>query len=385
MNTWIRMLAICLLLAGAGCKDSKPIQNLAYVTAIGLDYKDGHFIAYAQILNFVNVAKMEAVETGKNVPVWIGTGRGRTMNEALNILSATSQIRMFWGHVRAIVITEELLKLQPRIKEAYEAINRYREVRYNIMLYATKDSMIDVLKQKSLLNLSPLDTILDTPEQLYVQRSYITPQYGFKFIAELNEEGVTATMPDLTITKKYWREDEKPKPMFQTNGAYFIRENKSVQWFSERDLEGKRWVQDNNMRSLIIVPNDQHPKASLIIQKPRYRIRPVVVNNQARFDIEVKAKAYVQAIIEESTIPELKQLTEKTMAEQIMNTYLKGMSTQTDVYNLYGVLYRKDSKTWHRLKSQELLVLNKDTIGKIKVEVTMTNTGKYKGYRESPG
>lgn len=154
MRVWLKWGLIAgLLLLSPGCSDSKPIQNMAYVTAIGLDYKDGHFITYAQVLNFLNVAKSESNEIGKNIPVWIGRGTGKTVTESLSSLSETSQIRMFWGHVKVVVVDEELLKSQAIVRQSYEAINRYREVRYNILLYSTKTPMVDIFKQKSIFNL----------------------------------------------------------------------------------------------------------------------------------------------------------------------------------------------------------------------------------------
>ncbi|KQO00626.1 Ger(x)C family spore germination protein [Paenibacillus sp. Leaf72] len=148
MKVWIKWSLIAsLLLLSPGCFDSKPIQNMAYVTAIGLDYKDGVFISYAQVLNFLNVAKSDKNEIGKNIPVWIGRGTGKTVTESLSSLSETSQIRLFWGHVKAVVVDEELLKSQAIVRQSYEAINRYREVRYNILLYSTKTPIVDILSK----------------------------------------------------------------------------------------------------------------------------------------------------------------------------------------------------------------------------------------------
>ncbi|TXK71943.1 Ger(x)C family spore germination protein [Paenibacillus sp. N3.4] len=376
-------IKICLMISifffNAGCSDSRPIQTMAYVTAIGLDYQDGHFITHVQVLNFMNVAKSENNVVGKNVPVWIGRGEGKTVTEALNSLTATSQIRLFWGHVRSIVVNEDILKMSDILRESYEGINRYREVRYNILLYATKEPMTEIFKQKSILNLSVLDSILDTPEDTFNQRSFIHPQYGYKFIAELNELGVTAILPTIAITKADWKEDDKKKPMFRVSGAYFLRQNQFKGWFSESDLRGRRWVQKKNKRSLINIPNNKDPKASVVMINPHYRIDHYMEKNQVYYKITIKVKAYVEELIKDFSVKDMEEAAAEVIRNEITTTYQKGLSTQTDLLNLFSELYRTDSKTWHALQQKDQLKLTKDTISKIDVKVKITHTGKYKG------
>ncbi len=84
-------LALILLLTG--CWDMKEAQNINFITALGVDYADGRFIIYAQLLDFAEIAKHEgAVETG-NGKVWIGKGEGKTIDEALISLYPASQQR----------------------------------------------------------------------------------------------------------------------------------------------------------------------------------------------------------------------------------------------------------------------------------------------------
>lgn len=74
-------LALILLLTG--CWDMKEAQNINFITALGVDYENGRFVIYAQLLDFSDIAKQEgAVETGHG-EVWIGKSEGRTIDEAL--------------------------------------------------------------------------------------------------------------------------------------------------------------------------------------------------------------------------------------------------------------------------------------------------------------
>ncbi|MBD2868232.1 Ger(x)C family spore germination protein [Paenibacillus arenilitoris] len=372
-------IVLAVLLAASGCWDSKTIQNLAYVTALGLDYKDGRFMAYVQVLNFLNVARSDKFEIGKNVPAWIGKGEGKTANEALSSLYATSQIKLYWGHIKAIVCSEALLKNKKALRQAYDAINRYHEVRYNILLFGTKEDFSEILSQKSLLYLSPLDTIMDTPEETYEQRSSIEPQYGYKNIAELNEKGRTIILPTISITKQAWQEDKKEKAMFQIDGAFAMHEHRLTGWFSEDDLKGVRWFNKRSRRVFVNIPDNENPAGALVLSKPRHRIQPLIEQDKVRFNVSIKVRAAVEEMTENVSIKEMEEQAAQAVRAEIESSYRKGLATQTDLLNLFGEIYRNDPEAWHRLNEGNRLVLKEDTLNKIEVKVKINQTGKYKG------
>lgn len=374
------LIASLLLLILGGCSDNtKSIQNLAYVTAIGLDYVNDQYIAYIQVLNFVDVAKTEQLDIGKNVPVWIGKGVGRTVNDSITSIYPTSQLRLFWGHVKAIVCTERLLRNGTILHEAYEAINRYHEVRYNVIVYGTKLPIPQILSQKALLNMSALDSLLDRPEESYKQLSRIKPQYVYKMIAELNEPARTAMMPFITIRQDTWMEDTSPKPMFLVDGASLFVGQQWKGWYSAKQLEGIRWVQHGTKRVLINVPDNANPQATLVLTKPSHKIKPVLDNGEVRFDIEVRAHGYIDQLITNLTRRELETEAAEAVERQIRFTFQQGLPLQTDTLNLLYSLYKKHPQQWKQLQERGKLTLNDQMIRKVQVKVKLIHSGKYKG------
>ncbi|SFK13293.1 hypothetical protein SAMN05518846_10910 [Brevibacillus centrosporus] len=75
------------------------------------------------------------------------------------------------------------------VAEICSTLNRNREIRYNILVYGTKDNLTDILTQKSIFNLSPLDTIMFTGVQMSSQKSFLVPLNGNHAIANLHEKG----------------------------------------------------------------------------------------------------------------------------------------------------------------------------------------------------
>ncbi|MBD2865528.1 Ger(x)C family spore germination protein [Paenibacillus sp. IB182363] len=361
-----------------GCWNSKDIQKMAYVTALGFDYADGKIVSYVQVLNFSNVAKGETSQVGKSVPVWVGKGEGITVTESLTDIYSTSQIRIFWGHIKAIVCTESFMQNGQRIKEAYDMVNRYREIRYNVLLYGTKDNLRDIFIQKSLLNFSPIDTVMSTPSQIYTQRSFILPVYGFKLIAHFNEAGSPIMLPSITVAKGDWTEDQKKKSMLRINGAYFFRKLDMIGWLSENDLAGYRWAQQKLERSPINVPDNANPAVALVLTKPRFKVT-TVINGDVKYNIHVKMQAYLDEMTRDITEKEIEDQAAQVVKEEIMATYKKGLRIQADIFKLDEVLYRNHPKLWRERHERGAFLLTPDSINEIVVKISLLHTGKYKG------
>ena len=374
----ILLITLSLLLL-SGCWNSKDIQRMAYVTALGIDYKDGKYVSYVQILNFSSVAKVESAELGKNIPIWIGKGEGNTLTESFNSIYSTSQIRVFWGHVKAIIISENMLKHGDKIKEAYDMLNRYREVRYNILLYGTKEPIEEVLHQKSILNFSPLDSIMDTPAQTFSQRSYIVPLYGFKLLAQLNEAGNPGILPSLAIDKQNWHEDRSPKPLLKIDGAYFFRKGAMTGWLSEADLTGYRWLQRKLERSPINIPNNKNPKAAVVMLHPKSKIEPVLQDGKPLFNITIKIESYLDELVSNISEKALEDQAAKVIKNEIRYTFNKGIEKQLDVLKLDEVLYRSYPQKWHELHRDGEFIYDEQSLNRIDVKVKLLHTGKYKG------
>ncbi|MFP3380764.1 Ger(x)C family spore germination protein, partial [Bacillus sp. SIMBA_069] len=77
------ILMVMSLVLLSGCWDSKDIQDIQYISAVGIDYQNGQYVIYVQVTSFAGVAKQEGLEP-KPTPVWVAKGRGKTMNEAMN-------------------------------------------------------------------------------------------------------------------------------------------------------------------------------------------------------------------------------------------------------------------------------------------------------------
>jgi Ger(x)C family germination protein len=368
---------VVILAMLTGCWNMKEIQNLSYVTAIGLDYRDGKHVVYAQLIDFSSVAKLEGQQKTREAPVWVGKGTGASFTEAVNRLYETAQQRMFWGHVTAIVFSESILK-QNKYQDVLDLLNRYREIRYLVWVFSTKESIEEVFSTTPFFYESPKSSILHSPDDPYRQRSYIEPIRLFQFIMSLKEEARMSYMPSLRIDRTQWNVRREPHPLLAFSGMTVFWNNRYSGELGMDDLQGLPWMHRKTVRMPLTVERDQSLAAVLFLEKPKVRIKPSVQGHRVYFDVKLTIKAVINELHQDISEKDLTGLAEQKLEDQIRHTYLKGVEKKVDLYHLGEYLYRHQPGTWHRLEDDNHFVLHEDSLRALHLHVHLTSTGRYK-------
>ena len=172
MKMILRMILSVLSLALlSGCWDTKDIQDIQYISAMGIDYQNGQYVIYVQVTSFAGVAKQEGLEP-KPTPVWVAKGRGDTLNEAMNDIYKRSNQYVYWAHVQLIIFSESLLK--HGLVNVNDPILRFQQIRETTWLYGTDDSLEKILFVNSLFG-SSVQTSIFNPKDIYKLRSFVEP------------------------------------------------------------------------------------------------------------------------------------------------------------------------------------------------------------------
>jgi len=375
MNAYKFTAVLLLPFFLTGCWSRYEVQNMNYVTAVGIDYADGQYIIYAQLLDFSTVAKLEGQQKAEQPPVWIGRGKGISFTEAANDLYSTSQQRLNWGQISAILFSERLLK-ERKVGEVLELIDRYREIRYLAWVFSTRDPLDEVLIATPFFRLSPKASILHNPEQNYRQRSILAPIRLQKFLMDSNEKAKTSYIPELSVRKDQWKENQKPHELLRYSGIQIYDKDKYYARMSLEEIKGLPWLNKHTIRLPVDLFSDNKLVAVLVAEKPEYEVKPRVKYDKAYFDISVKVKAGVNELHADVTEQELTQLAQKEIEHQIRHTFQSAFEKRIDIYNLGESLYRRNPKAWKRIASGT--VLNKDSLRTINVNVQIVYPGRYK-------
>ncbi|MDQ0917710.1 Ger(x)C family spore germination protein [Paenibacillus sp. V4I5] len=370
------VIGMLLLVSQTGCWDIKTIQDTNYITAIGFDYQKGRYVVYCQMLDFSSVAKQEGSKGGQPPMIWVGQEEGDTVNAAFASLYRTTQQRVFWGHVGAYVFTKEALK--QGVGKFTDSSVRYGETRFTPWVYSTDESIETIFSVIPFFNVSPLASILMQPEENYLQRSYIRPLKLYRAAALAREPGNTVMMPSLAIRKDVWVKNEKPDPKLEVSGVYAIAKKNHVEWLSEDQFKGARWLEKSTVRTPMIVYINGKAELSVAIQKPKARTTPRMKGDQPLFDIHIEAKAVVAELLENVDEDTLQKQIVKQIAEEIEQTFKQGKKQDTDVFQLEHALYKQAFPEWSKLTSNGEKPLEDYELGDIKVDIRLSHSGMLK-------
>ncbi|OAS20586.1 hypothetical protein A8708_18755 [Paenibacillus oryzisoli] len=377
--TWT--VGVGVLISQTGCWDMKTIQDTNYMTAIGFDYKDGKYIVYGQMLDFASVAKQEGGQSGKPPMIWVGKEEGATVSDAFNRLYRTSQQRVFWGHVGAYLFSKSAL--DQGIGKFTDGSVRYSETRFTQWVYSTNESIEAIFSVIPFFNVSPINSILMQPVEAFRQHSFIPPHRLFWVASKLREPGYTVMLPTLDIDDTVWAKNEKPDSKLRVNGAYSLNKQYKLEWVSEKQFLGARWLNQYTSRTPIVVYREGKPVQTVNV-KPKAHIKVRVQGGQAFFDIEVKAPLGVAEIFEGVGESELEQLVAKQIKEEIEQTFKLGKSRSIDVYSLEHILYRDKFKEWAKMTNYGVNPLTEYELGNVTVKATVLHSGMLKMKEKTP-
>ncbi|MGE7904981.1 Ger(x)C family spore germination protein [Peribacillus sp. NPDC094092] len=366
------LVTIPLFLLLSGCWDEKTIQDFHYITAIGIDYKDGEYIVYTQLVDFAAVAKTEA-KPAQAPPVYVGKEKGRSISIAVNKLTQNTQQALYIGHVSTFVISENVLKQQST--EIVDYIYRNQLLRYSANIFGTKSSMDELFSINGYFNLSPLYTTLYLPEDVYRNRSYIEPITVQKYYSNQREKASTTILPSISWNDKVWKEKDKKRKSIYMDGAFSIYYKVSQPWFSEKELSGLRWLtKRTNKTPVNINVNNQDIYASF--SHPHYKVKPVLKDGKYKFIIDVDVSGKILGLDTQMDIDKIKRKFESQIKKEIQSTFMKGIQKNADPLNLGKILYIKETKYWQKNHIDEpKYFLDKDSLHEINVKVHILNTG----------
>lgn len=368
------LLALIMPLLLGGCWDTFEPERMVYAYGMGVDYKKGQYIVYLQIINLGLLAKTEVSGGNSEVNVEVGRATGKTVDQAMSNLYHSAQRRIFWGHLSFLVLTEEALK-QDGVKSVVDLLDRYRETRYRIWFYATKDSIPKILLNTPILGMSSALSRISDPKATFQQNSFIQPINMREVLISINEPVHEASIPVITITKENWMTEKKPHESLEIKGIAVIKRNKLKGVVMGNQANGLRWMNKKMKRSGLTVKGN--PKdIDVLVANVKAKVKPIIKKGNIQFDVKVKGEAVIDHVEQNFNRLALEAKIENKIKNEIMKTYLYGLSIDTDIYHLTEVLYRKNVRVWKKVEQNGKVPLSKESLRNIQVKIEVIHGEK---------
>lgn len=368
---WILLLLTTLL---SGCWDVTEPQRMYYIHGLGIDFKDGQYEVYVQIVDFTNIAKSDQPNP-EAIQAEVGHATGKTVEEALFELYHSIDQKMFWGHITYLILSEEVMK-SDKVNQVIDYISRFRDTRYMIWVYATKDSLKDILVATPINNKSITLSKLGDPLNSYAQESFVDPINIRKLIIGLNEPSHEIGIPLVTINKN-WSSSKGETDAIEIHGVSVLSKDGLKGFLTEDNVHGIQWMHNETLRSEVTSKiGSEESYVTVTLEKIKVIINPIVKNDKVKFEITIKMKATVNGFLGKITPDEVRQEVMKSIEKDVKETYKEALNMDIDIYRLSEQLYRKNVKVWKKLETNGKIDLTKDSISDIKVEILKVNPGR---------
>lgn len=376
MKTNFKLLTIIgLTTLLAGCLDMTEPQRMYYINAVGVDFEDNEYVVYLQIINFADVAK--SIQTSTDVaPAEVGRATGKTIEEAIYKLYRSLDQEVFWGHMRFLVFSERAMENE-HIIPVIDTFIRFRDTRYQIWVYCTKNPVNEVLLVTPILRNSLSSSKLSNPINPTEQETFIEPKDLRDIVIGLNEPSHEVTIPYVSIKEDWQTAEEQVEETF-FSGVGILSKDGFKGFLQDNAARGNQWMHNKTNRGEITFQINANSDEALTasIEKIHIDVKPLVKEESVTFEVELKINATINGFRGKVSEQELKHQITTGIRKEIQQTFHEGLNLDVDIFRLSEFLYRDNVRAWKKLEKDGKIPLTEDSISKINVEVAKINPGR---------
>ena len=288
------VLAVSMLVTG--CLGSREIDDLAMVTAVGLDKgkEPGTIKVTAQIARPGDVrGQTGAPAAGTGQPIWTASAEGKSIFDAIRNLARFSSRRVFWAHNQVIIINEDLAR--DGIEEIIDFFSRNHELRMRTWVVVCSEPAHEMVSTKTGLEVIPgvsvdklfrySEIVSEAPrtDMRTLQAAYLsqTTHPVLARVASRTREISTKTNGEFGTN-----------PQVELSGAAVFKRDKMVGWLNSAESRGMLWFVETVESTVIPLPceNDPQRTTTLELKHNKFTIEPTYQNGKPAFNVQVDAR-----------------------------------------------------------------------------------------------
>ncbi len=339
------MLTLFMFLGG--CWDYHEINNYAIATGMAIDINEkNQYVVTVEVINPQTGgqnAKMEAVVRGIE---------GESIFEAVRKLIIRFGRKLYWGHGKVIIISEEVAK--KGIKPILDWVYRDAEVRADMWLFVAKGRASDIFDSDYDIA-TAASFYLDSVQDSNIYQNSFYPMELWKFLQRLMAEGFAPVVP-LTNTVDY-----NGKKLPQVYGIAVFHKDVMVGHLDGIESKAFNWISEKNLNGLIVVKKDStsHSSITYEIDNNSGEITPKEINGQIIMQIDIKMDVTLSELVERPV--DFSDEKVRVELEKEVSNYVKTQIEQmikkvqheyvTDIFGFGNSIKQKFPNEWKKMNS----------------------------------
>lgn len=357
MNKIKLFIIITLLVLSSGCYNYRELNQLAIISAVGIDKKNDEWNITIQVVNTIKEGTDTGASTSPKFTIYEETGK--TLQEALRKMILISSKRIYAEHLSVVVFGEDVAK--EGIEDALDFFYRDSEFRKRFqMIVAKKSTANNLLKivtpVENLNAKNIIDTIKTNEEYLGIAKK-TTFEDLMKIYLNKKEE---FALPSVEITGDVKKGEEKTNletTDVQNNiiisDTAIFKGTKLVGYLTELESIALSFVKNKIDKTILTYKCNDENYMSIEIINTKADLK---IKDALNYEINIDASARVNEINcnfnleKESKIKNLEKKGEDYLDDLIHTTLNKITTYNSDILGLRNLLYKKENKIYETIK-----------------------------------
>ncbi|MFC5447135.1 Ger(x)C family spore germination protein [Paenibacillus aestuarii] len=385
MKRWLCLfMTFLLLLLTTSCYGLRQINELAIVTAVGLDVgkTPGSVKLSVQIIRPADArGQTGAPAGGTGQPIYSISAEGDSIFDAIRNLGHFTSRRVYWAHNFLIVMHESYARRG--IADMIDFFTRNHELRMNTWVAVSPDPPDEVISTITGLEVVPGQAV----DRLFrnIQIVGIAPASDMRSLEEAylsrSVEPVLAKVQLVKrgISNKKPEEHGSIKQVELAGAAVFYDDDKMIGWLSTIETKGTMYFLQKQKSGIEVVacPGSKDQRVTLELKDIRLKVTPSYANQTPRFDIRMITHADVVENNCEASMRDIREATERTLRDKLTSdieqAVAKAKQYHSDFLKLSDVFRNKFPMEWQTLGTDWNDIFAKAETS-IEVEATIKST-----------
>lgn len=381
----IGVLILCLALL-AGCWDSREMNELGLVMAVGIDKApdSNDYIVTAQIANEKATAQQGSSGGSESESIYIASAQGQTLFDAVRALSKAASKRIMWAHNYIVIIGESVAR--DSIMPVVDFFTHNPELRLKTAVVVSEGDAKNYLAIKSGMEDIPGISFSDIYEF-----GWLTGEYFETNMLALSQSLYSAykqpVLSKISFSQSRLMPDEslpaETVEQVEFGGSAVFNKDKMLGWLTPDETRGLAWVMNQTRDTVVSVEEPSHPGryVSVEMHSVSAQIIANVNNGQPSITIEIKGTGDISEENAGTSLPmeEFKKTIAGLVAQKNVNDISTSLNKiqgvyKSDVLGLANVIHGQHNYEWENGIKQRWQEVYPQLPITINVNVTITDS-----------
>jgi spore germination protein KC len=339
------LLWLLLSILLCGCWNYREIEDLTIVAGAALDKEGDMYILTFEVIDVAGGPE-------KNHSSALIKASGLTLFEASRNAISVIGNKLYWSHAKMMIISEDIAK--EGLVPVMDWLARDAEIRQTIKIVVSKEKTAREILEITHPTIEVVSLAMDQVFQNKDSVNSVPRVEEWKLFQDLAQPGVSTALPTV-----YINEENGNKRLFVSGSAIFDKD-RLIGYLNDEETKLMMFVKNEITRGLItekIEHNDIPIKISLEILKSQTEIKPVVKDDEIKFEIDMTVHGNIGEIegyhfhLDRKGANHLEKNFEELLNKNIA-AFIKTIQKEygVDIFGFADALSARDPKTWKKVE-----------------------------------